>query len=520
MYWTVRTDDGELDTLIRAPASGGYVIFGWGYSKMVGSNVVIAAQDPSGAATIGDYYLANKKSSGVFPSDIQGLTNTEAEIAGKFVAGVFTRKLVRFGVPTIASGDVHGIWAVGPRPSAYNILKKHTKDGSGNFPILTTRDDNRTALPRRSSPSPASAGTSPRQKNPTCIVAFKSKDRVFGGCRKLTLGVEVYWTIRKNDEEIDTLFRAPKNVGYVGFGWGYKKMVPSNVVIVFQDSSGKVGIDDYFLEEKSTRGVQPRGNQVLKEKEAEVVGEYISGFFVRKLAIEGLPTISEGEMDALWAVGPQPTSAKTLSRHNGDGRGQIDLSVVSGDVDLRSRFSSLFIVHGVLMVVSWYVLTPAAILSVRFFKKYDPYAFHIHRALNFVSGLVFTASFVMATVKGSHTRIAHLAIGSIAFVASLIQVAGGILRPKREGHLRQPWAFGHLILGYVLVALAQGNAWLGLTIIGASEGYFIGCGIAVGIFVLIFAVLSLIPSKLPVGEEGYAANKRLLSDESASDAEQ
>lgn len=530
VYWRLRLDDDEIDTLVRAPDAEGYVGFGWGYKGMVGSNAAIVYQSPTGQASIDDYFMEARSSAGVQPNDNQKLTNLDAEVAGGFLAGVFSRKLVQAGVPDIASGDVDIIWAVGEIPSSRTTLPKHTVLGTAVLVISTDQgvvDGGNASPSAKASPtanaSPAvdsspSTGASPLPTPSTspspaispggvvvpptsCNVTFKGEERSFRGCRNLTAGVEVYWTIRGEDGEIDTLFRAPTKGGYVGFGWGYLEMTGSNVVIAFEDEGVRVEIGDYFLEARSQAGVRPANRQKLIFAEGAMDGDYVVGMFTRSLAVSGLPTIVNGTMEAIWAVGEKPRSADSLEEHGAFGSGTIDLSVLVGGLELKRKFSRLYTVHGVFMAVSWFILLPTAVITMRFFKKYNPLAFQIHRAINIVAALLVIAAFIMGVSRGTHTRKAHLAIGCLVFIFTLLQVAGGILRPKEGHRARRPWFWAHLLIGYAAVGLSNANVWLGLSIMDAGNGYWIACGVVIGIAAVVY--IGLFFSSLVSGGTGH-----------------
>lgn len=166
---------------------------------------------------------------------------------------------------------------------------------------------------------------------PTCDLKFKGKTVSYDGCRKdLEEDVEVYWTIREDDGEIDTLFRAPNTTGYVGLGWGYSQMVEddggSNAVIMYRGAGGRAEIMDYALSARSTAGVQPSNNQNITNEDAEFADGYISGMFTRKLEMDGIPTITKGETNVIYALGSRPESATSLTRHSSRFLAMVDLN--------------------------------------------------------------------------------------------------------------------------------------------------------------------------------------------------
>lgn len=335
-----------------------------------------------------------------------------------------------------------------------------------------------------------------------CKVNFKGSERSFQGCQKgLSGDVEVYWTLRSEDEEIDTLFRAPTNGGYVGFGWGYSQMVGSNAVIAFQDASGNAQIEDYFLESKSSAGVQPNTNQQLTDTDVEVAGGFVTGVFTRKLEVEGQPAITNGPTPAIWAVGDSPNSGTTLTQHDLRASGDIDLSKVSSELQESSSSrlagDSYYTAHAVLMIIGWLALTPTAVILMRYFKRFNPTTFQLHRGINILSIAVVLSAYIMGIVRGSRAEIAHLALGTIAIAIGLIQIISGTARPKKESAARKPWYLSHAITGSITITVAMANALLGMILFNVRVGWYVTWGVLVGIHVLAHIVLTAFRTKTP-----------------------
>lgn len=335
-----------------------------------------------------------------------------------------------------------------------------------------------------------------------CKVTFNGSERSYQGCRKdLSGDVEVYWTLREQEGEIDTLFRAPTNGGFVGFGWGYSKMDGSNAVIAFQNTNGDAQIADYFLESKSTQGVQPNNNQKLINAVAELNGNFVVGVFTRKLVVEGIPTIVKGLTPAIWSVGVRPDSETTLVRHDIRGIGEIDLSVASGGTQ-ESSASRLagdvyYTAHAILMITGWLALTPTAIIMMKYFKGFNPTTFRLHRGLNTLSIAAVISAYAMGVARGSRIEIAHLVLGTIATAFGLIQVVSGIARPKKDSASFKPWYFSHAVSGYLAVHFAMANALLGMILFNVEAGWYAAWGVLVGLYILAHVVLFAFRSKIP-----------------------
>lgn len=337
-----------------------------------------------------------------------------------------------------------------------------------------------------------------------CTVTFKGQPKAFSGClRGLTGDVEVYWTIRESDGEIETLFRAPTNGGYVGFGWGYAEMLGSNVAIAFQDKDGNAKIDDYFLEGRDSEDVQPNDKQKLTGTDAAIDGEFVAGLFTRKLESDGIPTITVGWTPAIWAVGKKPDSASKLVEHDIQGSGEINLSETSGDVVVFSRNSNFFMAHAALMLIAWLALTPAAVVIMTHLKGYNPAAFQVHRGLNVLSIVIVIIAYIMAVVRGSHTATAHLVLGTIAFVFAIVQAASGVFRPHKGTAGRRGWYLQHAFTGHTALMVAIANALVGMlttSVFDVSAAWYVAWGVLLGAYLLAHVALFLLRSRLVTPE--------------------
>lgn len=527
VYWDVTESENEIDTLFRAPANGGYVSFGWGYTEMIGSNVAVAFQDESGAGVISEYAMTAKDSAGVQPIKNGSLTNAEVDIDSEFVAGRFTRALLGSDLPSLESDLVPAIWAIGPQPRSPTSLAYHgeSRRGTGqiDFTGTSTAADPFSPPIVVSSPSPIPSAQPPTGgtfvSNGTCLISFKGEKLSYNACERLTLGIELFWRIRegKDGDEIDTLFRGPSQAGYISFGWGYDEMVGSNVVTLVQLKNGDVSIQNYFMSGQDTEDVQPASRKSLTnlEVEANNEGRFLAGTFTRKMVAPGLPPIRNGIVDAIWAVGEKPDSPNELSYHTREGRDRGSINIATGSYTLRSRFGAALKVHGALMATSFLVLVPTAILGIRYFQEYNPIAFQVHRALNITAITMVLAAFIIGVEQGNREETAHLVIGIIVMSFAFTQIASGIIPPLRNGLRRSVWYFVHMPLGYTVVGLAYANVWIGLSIIDAGDGFYIACGIVTGLTTAAFIALALMPKRFP--PRGQLLRKDLHADEESPD---
>lgn len=339
-----------------------------------------------------------------------------------------------------------------------------------------------------------------------CPVTVNGEEVLFDGCvEDPDTRYSVYWNI--NGDEIDTLFRAPTRGGYVGFGWGYGQMVPGNAVIAYQNGDGVAVISVYELSAKSSSGVRPANNQGMADAQAFVDGDFVLGRFTRKLAVDGLPTLAPNErVQAIWSTGGRPGSATSLPQHGQRGVFEITLSQGRATADGESGPSAIFVVHAALMGVSWLLLVPTAITAMKYLKKFNPVTFQIHRALNASAGILVFVAFIMGVARGSRSQKAHLVIGCIVFVFTILQALGGLLRPHKDAPSRKIWFIGHTLVGHVAFSLGVSNVFLGVSAIRkiggsqSSAGYIVP-GVVVGVFVVVYLAMCMFPSQFPTREE-------------------
>lgn len=341
VYWNIlkaSTNGTAIETLFRAPTAGGYAGFGWGYSQMIGSNVAVAYANNNGEATIFEYFLQSKLNAALnMITPVRSLKNLEADLDGGFVLGYFTRKLDERGFPRLQIGKENAIWAFGLLPPPFApTLGLHVARGVGEFDLSEGLQSGKA----QSSAPEAGGPVLPEAALPSATmeteggtgalryITFRQQQLNFSRCVLSGLGdIQVYWNVRESDNEIDTLFRAPTNSGYVSFGWGYSEMVGSNAAVVYQDPSGVSIINEYAMTAKNTAGVQPTSDGNLEKLEVEVDGEFIMGRFTRKLTGSELPPLTGDIVPAIWAIGPLPQSPTSLTYH-GTSRGtsQIDFT--------------------------------------------------------------------------------------------------------------------------------------------------------------------------------------------------
>lgn len=145
-----------------------------------------------------------------------------------------------------------------------------------------------------------------------------------------------------------------------------------------------------------------------------------------------------------------------------------------------------FFAHSLLMGLAWMLLAPAGVLLARFgkvslgeAKSAKPAAwFRFHRALLAAALMLSVAGFTLAFFmvdESRHLASAHSIMGVALLAASLLQGAGGALRPAKSARIRPLWRIAHRFIGAstCLLGLATcitGGQWLDVHLSGWNLG--------------------------------------------------
>lgn len=136
VYWTISS--GTIETLFSGkPEKGGYVGWGWGSHKMVGSSAAVVFVDPSSSKPrLEDFYLRAESTDGVKIDSKQVLSVKEADQAADgTLMGYFVRPLGS----NVKEGVVDAIWAVGPSTSGNVTLSDHkSAHATSKFDLTST----------------------------------------------------------------------------------------------------------------------------------------------------------------------------------------------------------------------------------------------------------------------------------------------------------------------------------------------------------------------------------------------
>lgn len=305
----------------------------------------------------------------------------------------------------------------------------------------------------------------------------------------------MFWDFHPETDEVTTLIRVTTSARYLAFGWGYEQnsdVHPRKVVIIHYDKDKEVS-------ERSPLAEHALGCPTITVRADNTAG-VLSGAYATQL----FRNYGTFHSIALWTVGPSEFNKK-IER-------SATLFTGSKNENNQRRAQSvaaLLQVHGALMGVAWLVIVPAGIICMRYFKKYNPVTFQIHRAANVLGAIFTVVAFLMATIEGSHEETAHLAIGYGVVILVIAQAIAGTLRPNKEAPRRRAWYLFHAVVGGLTLLLGIIDSFLGINtaVIRASFEnnnptiWFVLASVAVGLIVAVNVVLTAQPSRFPTKEE-------------------
>lgn len=501
VYYSLTDDSKSLITLFRVTADVGYVSLAWGYDRMIvddGTHTVVAT-----TSDIAHYVMVTRLSTGVtrYANDSANpspYTDLEFEVSGGNLTGLFTRPLVTDGqlaLPDLtAGGEASYIWAYGGVRSSDGQLEYH----SSNKGSLTVTVPNPPDVSPSPSPSPPFSSD--------CSVIFRDETLTFDGCAIGQFGdMNIYYSAPNASGVVDTLFQAARERDsghYVSFGWGYNSMVGSIVLSAYANASNTTDIGVYSLTSKLSSGVNRISTPSdFKDIAVEMTDEFLSG---RYKSVPGNGTVS-----FIWAVGSASNSnSSSLNYHGRSGRGigEVNLSNVTAGAEATTSSNRRERVHSVVMAVAWTVLTPWAVIFIRFFKQYNPTTFNVHRFTNFVSVVLTVLGLFLVVFTSNLERDPHRFIGYVVVGLAVLQLIGGIFRPAKESRVRSTWYGLHFLMGSIAVGLGFTNVYLGIGL-GFFERkglYYALTSVALGAFVLAYLLFSSMPRSFPIVETtGY-----------------
>jgi hypothetical protein len=224
----------------------------------------------------------------------------------------------------------------------------------------------------------------------------------------------------------------------------------------------------------------------------------------------------DGQVHAIWAVGPKVKAANKLEEHEGAGTGKsagvFDLgegpathganAATSSPADSGGssdgKLSNVILAHIFLMGIAWLLLAPLAIFLMRHLKRYEPVTFQAHRGFMSALLVVVLIAYILGAVQGrpsSGLMTAHLVFGTLVLGLAVGQVLMGALRPDKGAPTRARFNLFHWWGGRATVALALLSILLGIALADVSKGWYAFVALVVVAWAVLFAVFPLFTSK-------------------------
>lgn len=312
-------------------------------------------------------------------------------------------------------------------------------------------------------PLPSAQPTSiPRSQTTECV----STDPAYTSMLSLDDELDLFWNETSSTSKSISMRLKYRGVGWLAIGptLPQRTMIGGEVVLGLPESGSAL---KYTLSSYSSSGVDVRNSEYQTLINNGVVQENSETILTfTKLLVE------EGEIE-IQAVGPNNIiwaydDSNDLSFHRRFGAEIIDFSQPCGVGAVSFEFESkesMWKAHGAMMVAAWLCLAPIGV-SASMLRAYFPEKwFHIHRAAALLCAILTLISFIVAVVTiedegTSHIDGNHQAIGLTVFVALVVQIIGGIIRPHspREDEDKQierkVWENVHRAFGLTVLILS------------------------------------------------------------------
>jgi hypothetical protein len=327
--------------------------------------------------------------------------------------------------------------------------------------------------------------------------------------------VYVNWTVSADYQNI-TFKVTARTTSWIAIGFpaaGVSTTAGADAVVLSYDTvSGSVLLDDYFIT-SSPHASCVAGSGVCRDLDYGGLNNY---FAVSAVALADTPgynytfsraintgdardnVIPLGKAQLFWAVG----LTSTLGPH-GLNRGWLDVRYTGSQSPYADSVFYHQKIHGILMFISFLVLTPIGSVLARFGKALGPLWFRLHIALQTLAmllvfaGLNLAVQFVTLRDPSSpHFNSAHAKLGIIVFIALLFSPIFGVLADMffKPGRVSTPIFpdMLHWIISYIDILGAFATMFLGLLEMGSDwiwKGLYLGWMIAITVAYVTLALV-------------------------------
>lgn len=341
-----------------------------------------------------------------------------------------------------------------------------------------------------------------------------SEDPAYAYKATVTSAMTIYYSVDEINGTLSMRVVHKGADGYIALGVNTSpKMVGSDVII----ASTWGGVYEYDITAKSTGGVIQRAVQSLESTQVTYENGVLTAEWTRPLTAAdaaGIDIAGSGLTTFVWAVRDSPS----LGIHDSKGSFELDLAGCPTDALLQGQGGSNFdymFTHGIFMTIAWGIISPTAVLVVRFCRGRYAWWFKVHRALQMVAvamACIGAALGITGQEKDwgePHFHAQHGKIGISVVLLGIFQIINGTMRPhapeagKPKTRSRFGWELLHRSSAISALLMAWMNIVSGLDLYNAKQAY----KSAVTAIFTGFACLALVALALSVWKN-YNSTKR------------
>ncbi|XP_058092522.1 cytochrome b561 and DOMON domain-containing protein At3g07570-like [Magnolia sinica] len=287
------------------------------------------------------------------------------------------------------------------------------------------------------------------------------------------------------------ILSAPNPNSYIAIGFSTDgNMVGSSAIVGWMGINGTGVIKQYDLKGTRESQVSPdQGSLQLVNGSMAIISRPSILYLVFQL-ISVQP-----QSRLIYAVGPTngvPSSNNILSEHQDKASTYFDY--VQGKSTIEGSHDTLRKSHGIVNMLGWGILIPIGALIARYFKEWDPAWFYAHisiQTVGFILGLAGIITGFSLDGKLSSDVGPHKALGVLVLVNGCLQVTAFLIRPDKESKARIYWNWWHSNVGRVLIGVAIGNVFYGISLGGGGSSWNIGYGVVIAAWLVLAIALEV-----------------------------
>jgi DOMON domain len=410
-------------------------------ATMIPNTAIIGLPD---AGTVQKYDLTIRDISGVLPAsaDRQTLTNASIVQANGITTLKYTKALTESGETTVLTGSNMINVAYGMSNTlAYHLFRLPT---TATFTECVAAGSTGSPVAPVAPTSPAPVITAPVAAPATAPTAGNTTDLGNGRTQiSAPFGQVTLTFITDSVKQALTVTMEYAALGWIGFAFSDDLLMPNSLAVIAMPDDGTGTPLKYDIGGSRTQSaivVAPTERQTLTEASYTQNATHTTMTFTKSLAEANEQAILlSGMNNFLYAVG----SSNTFGYHASRRPFAFDFSNAAATPGGSSGPNkSLWMAHGILMVISWSILVPLAVGTAvlrNFIALPAGQWFQVHRFLNSIAVACTIAGFSIAvhniqSGQGSSANhftntIKHHKIGLVIFLFAILQAVSGIFRP-------------------------------------------------------------------------------------------